>query len=191
MSGEPTQPGLIRVYATSKLRNRLPLDDHGALQSVQRGARQLNPNPLSGWHADLKILQRRQCVIFVHDQTRFALVLPCLRKPDFENLDRHFADVFVNTLLKVGMPPEAINQAAAYIAPLRFDHALDRSVMGTLNQLAADLEHKLWYERQAITDLLPYSTSAWLSDRPCHVKGQKDCIWPIDAMRELVSRTIH
>ncbi len=63
--------------------------------------------------------------------------------------------------------------------------------MGTLTQLAADIEHKLWYEDLSVSEVLPYSTSAWLSNRPCHVRGVKECIWPIDAMEALLSRRVH
>lgn len=97
----------------------------------------------------------------------------------------------MNTLLKTGMPEETITRAANSIEPLKFDHPLDRSVTGTLNQLAGDVEHQLWYERTNVSDLLPYSTSAWLSNRPCHVKGQKDCIWPIDSMKAILYRAVH
>ena len=192
MNSEAAQAAnVVCVYATNKLRGKLTLDGNNEIPRARSVERSIGCNPLSGWHAHLKILQRRQCVIFIHDQSRFPLILPCLKKPDFEKLDWYFQDVFMNTLLRLGMPSEVVNEAANHIAPLRFDHTLDRSVMGTLNQITADLEHQLWYERQAINDLLPYSTSAWLADRPCRVKGEKDCIWPVDAMRKIVARTIH
>ena len=182
---------MISVYATNKLRRKLPLDERGVLPTPCHHEAITCHNPLNGWHAHLLILQRRQCVLFVHNHSRLALILPCLKKPDFASLNWHFEDVLMNTLLKVGMPEHVINRAANCIAPLCFDQPLDRSVMGTLNQLAADIEHQLWYERKNISDLLPYGTSAWLSDRPCHVKGQKDCIWPIDSVKEILDRTVH
>ncbi len=182
---------MISVYATSKLRNKLFLDENGVLPAAGPGRESSSPNPMNGWHANLVWLQRRQCVIFVHDESRFPVFIPCLKKPDFENLDWHFQDVLMNTLLKVGMPKVVLNRAVEYLSPLCFNHELDRSVMGTLNQLVSDVDHSLWYRDEQVTELLPYSTSAWLSDRPCHVKGVRDCIWPGDAMRALLERTVH
>lgn len=182
---------MISVYATSKLRSRLPLDENGVLPTAGAAEESSSQNPLSGWHANLVRLQRRQCVIFVHDHSRFPLFIPCLKKPDFGNLESHFQDVLMNTLLKVGMPQEVLDRAAGYLSSLRFNHTLDRSVMGTLNQLVSDVDHRLWYRDEQVTELLPYSTSAWLSDRPCHAKGVRDCIWPVDAMRALLERTVH
>ena len=69
------------------------------------------------WHANLITIQRRQCVIAVHDATRFTLFIPCLTKKDFANLDWHFDDVFINTLLKSDMPPELINTCLLYTSP--------------------------------------------------------------------------
>ena len=37
-------------------------------------------SPLGGWHGHLFTLDRRQCVMFMHDATRYALFLPGLRK---------------------------------------------------------------------------------------------------------------
>ena len=61
------------------------------------------------WHANLITIQIMQCVIVVHDATRFTLFISCLTKKDFANLGWHFNDVFINTLLKCDMPPELVN----------------------------------------------------------------------------------
>ncbi len=38
-------------------------------------------NILSGWHASLIILQRQNCILWVHDTTCFAIFTPCLKIP--------------------------------------------------------------------------------------------------------------
>ena len=167
------------------------MGENDALPADRPAKPPLPKNPLNGWHAHLITLQRRQCVLFVHNYSRFALIIPCLKKLDFASLDWHFEDLLMNTLMRTGMPKDTITRAAHSIEPLQFDHPMDRSVMGTLNQLAADVEHQLWYEDMDVGELLPYSTSAWLSERPCKVKGQKDCIWPIDSMKAILDRVVH
>ncbi len=139
---------------------------------------------LGDWHANLILLQGRQCVLFVHDVTRFAVFVPCLIKPDLARLDWHFQDVLMNTLLKTDVSPELLEKATRFLGPLRFDNNCNRSVQGTMNQMAQDLGHLLYYDKADITGVLPYSTSRWLSDRPCTAKGVKGCIWPIRAMHE-------
>ena len=43
-------------------------------------------SPLGSWHGHLFTLDRRQCVMFCHDATRFVLFMPGLHKVDFEEL---------------------------------------------------------------------------------------------------------
>lgn len=52
--------------------------------------------------------------------------------------------------------------------------------------MVSDVEITLDYRGQKITDLLPYSTSVMLSDRPCTIKGVKGAIWPIREMENLL-----
>jgi hypothetical protein len=140
------------------------------------------------WHANLIIVQRRHCVIAVHDATRFPLFIPCLTKKDFANLNWHFNDVFINALLKSDMPPELVNAAATNYQPLTFDKTCNRSVQGTMNQVAQEIDYGLYYKATSVADISPYRFSADLSHRPCGVKGQKDYIWPDREMRSLLSR---
>ncbi|MDF2178588.1 hypothetical protein P2G88_10040 [Aliiglaciecola sp. CAU 1673] len=140
------------------------------------------------WHANLITIQRRQCVIALHDATRFALFIPCLTKKDFANFDWHFHDVFINTLLKSEVPPELIDVATTSYQPLTFDTTCNRSVQGTMNQIAQEIDYGLYYINASVADISPYRYSAELSHRPCNVKGHKDCIWPDKAMAELLAK---
>ena len=185
---------MIHLYCTQKLIAKLPvtqglLPEGEQLKSSIRegGSEIILNNPLSGWHANLLILQRRNCVLLVHNQTRFPVFMIGLTKPDFAAFDYHFADCFMNTLLKVGANEEQMQSAQDLLAPVSINKSNDRSVQGTLNQMKGDIEHMLWYDNAQITECSPYKTAAWLAKRPCNVKGQKDCIWPIDAMLELLS----
>lgn len=178
---------MIKIHATKKLLARLPIDDKGLLSEGEK----LQPapaaqSPLSGWHANLLQLQDQNSILLTHDTTRFSVFVPCLRKEDFPALDWHFQDALMNTLLKAGAHQAQLDAAAAHLSQLCFDSDCDRSVQGTMNQMKGDLEHKLWYDRLGVQELLPDSTSAWLADRPCTVKGHKDCVWPIRAMFALL-----
>ncbi len=180
---------MIRVHSTKKLLAKLPLDDSGRLLSKHRGGEAANDSPetwLSGWHANLVTLQRRQCVLFAHDATRFPVFIPCLTKRDFAELDSWFGDVFMNTLLKLGATNQQMNAASSALGPLVFDSDCNRSVQGSMNQMVQDLDHSLWYNNAKVEDLPIYSTSASLAHRPCGVKGAKDWVWPDKAMLALI-----
>lgn len=138
------------------------------------------------WHSNIVTIQRRQCMIAVHDLTRFTLFIPCLTKKDFANLDEQFNDVLINTMLKSDIPPELVNIAATNYQPLTFDTICNRSVQGTMNQVVQDIDYGLYYNRVSVADIWAYRYSADLNHRPCGVKGQKDYIWPDKEMAKLL-----
>lgn len=186
---------MIHLHCTKKLLAKLPLYDDGRLRSQQNRplvAIDNKANPLSGWHANLIILQRRQCVLFVHDATRFPVFVPALKKADFAELDWHFQDGFMNTLLKVGADDTIMKAAEKHLAPLMCDTTTNRSVQGSINRMAQDIGHLLDFEECSVMDLSPYHTGVWLAERPCSIKG-KDYIWPAREMLELLGaeRTPH
>jgi len=180
---------MINLYCTQKLVAKLPVEKGLLPEGEQLQAslqEKIVNNPLSGWHANLLTLQRRSCVLMVHNQTRFPVFMIGLTKPDFATLDYHFVDCLMNTLLKVGANEEQMQSAQELLAPVSINKSNDRSVQGTLNQMKGDIEHMLWYDNAKIIDCSAYKMAAWLAERPCNVKGQKDCIWSIEAMLKLL-----
>lgn len=143
--------------------------------------------PLSDWHANLLTIQRRNCVLLMHNQTRFPVFIIGLTKPDFAKLDFLFVDSFLNTLLKVGANNQKLQKAASLLGSLTIAKANNRSVQGTMNQMKGYIEHLLWFDQINIMDCSPYRTAAWLAERTCMIKGQKDCIWPIKEMLALLN----
>jgi hypothetical protein len=183
---------MITLYCTQKLLTKLPVPQgllpEGEALNASLNEKILN-NPLSGWHAHLLSLQRRQCVLLVHDQTRFPLLLSCLTKPDFATLDYHFADALMNTLLKLGADEDQMQTAQDLLAPVCIAKAFDRSVQGNMNQMGQEIEHMLQYQNVSINDISTYRTAVWLAQSPRKVKGQKDYLWPEKAMLALLDTT--
>ena len=184
---------MIRIHSTKKLFAKLPVNSEGRLPSMKGSVPSSvsmpeSLNPLSGWHANLVLFQRRNCVLFVHDKTRFTMLATCLTKPDFADLERHFADVFMNTLLHLNASEQQLDTASRLLQTMVIDTLCDRSVQGTMNQMKQMTDHIFWSDNIDITKLSPYSFSARLSGTPCMIKGQKDCLWPIRDMFELLDQ---
>lgn len=187
---------MISVTATKKLLAKLPLSEEGflphayapegmTLTGEQQKAGQAE-SLLSGWHAHLFTLQRRNCALFVHNGTRFPLFIPSLTKPGFASIDWHFQNALMNTLLEVGAGKTALQRAKALMGPLHFESGVNRSVQGTLNQMKNDLEYSLWFNDTKLLDVPAQRLSAWLANRPCTMRGGKDFVWPMNAMTELL-----
>lgn len=183
---------MIRLHATRKLFERLPLNEDGQFAIAPRSQwlfdqAALDINPLSDWHGNLITLQRRNTLLLVHDATRFPLVLPVVTKPDLAELNDRFVDVLMNTLLKCGADDAQMKTAHAYLRPLQVDTQCSRSEQGTLNRMKDELEHLLWYDKVNIAGLSGYRTGAWLADTPRTVKG-KGYLWPQKEMLNLLGR---
>jgi hypothetical protein len=172
---------MIQVHATKKLLAKMPAQTKPGAEDILAAPQ----SKLGSWHANLLTIQRRNCLLFVHDQTRFPVFIPALTKPDFAKIDRFFDDALMNTLLKCDATQEQLDTAAALLQPLAFVGGTDRSVLGTLNQLGQDIDHILYFDSLNVADMAGYALSASLAERPCHVKGQKDYIWPRDAFQLL------
>jgi len=139
---------------------------------------------LGSWHANLYVIDRHQCVMFCHDQTRFALFMPGLKKKDFANLDYWFSDIYINTLLKAGYPPQIIEATTGLLDELQFDTHCDRSVQGTLRTVRAMDLDALLMRVANVMELPLYSTSVWLNERPVTTRDRpkSQSLWPKDEM---------
>ena len=170
-------------HCTQKLAARIPsitdLPDPGA-EPVSQAHR------LRSWHAHLLTLDRRQCVLFCHDVTRYVLFLPGLRAPQFAELGRWHRDLFLAVLQAQGLAHHHIARAGLTLGSLQMDRNTDRSVLASMNRVAGDLRFGLLRGTSNVMELDPIRTSLWLNDRPCTV--HKTWIWPDKAMREIVEQ---
>lgn len=143
-------------------------------------------SPLGSWHAHLFTLDRRQCVMFCHDATRYVLFLPGLRKADFTELGgKWFRPLYLATLAMSGCSAAQLGKVDLALGPMRFDTVTDRSVQGSLRVAKQDLEAWL-YRVPNVMDLDPLAMSCHLNERPATVYGK--CVWPEKAMLEAVAR---
>ncbi|KGJ88391.1 DUF6933 domain-containing protein [Colwellia psychrerythraea] len=178
------------IHCTKKLASKLPENTNKQNQQIAIGLL----NEWQHWHANIITVQRKQCVIAVHDATRYAVFVPNMTKKHLAEFELHMQDVFINSLIKAGVDIALVDKAARYFTQYsqqldtQFDTQCNRSVQGTMRLMAEELDWNLKHNGQHFDDIALYSTSAWLSDRPCNIKGQKECLWPIKAMTELLTK---
>ena len=140
-------------------------------------------SPIGSWHGHLLIIDRRQCVMFVHDATRYALFLPGLRKEQFAVLGDLFRSIYLATLAMFECSDTQIRKVELALGPVLFDMATDRSVQGSLRVAKQDLEAWL-YRVPNVMDLDPVEVSCKLSHRPATIHGK--WLWPEQAMLQRV-----
>lgn len=141
---------------------------------------------LGSWHAHLYTYDRRQCVLFCHDETRYCLFLPGLVKVDFAELGRLHRELFLATLVVLSVPEVKIARVALALGPVQFDRNTDRSVLGSLR--TADIDLSWLIEGVHVLDCDPLAVSVRLNERPTSVKGK--WLHPNKAMLEKVSQVV-
>ncbi|MBA4502119.1 DUF6933 domain-containing protein [Marinobacterium marinum] len=174
----------MRIHVTRKLADKLKKAGFEIADAPQE-----SPSALGEWHANITTIQRRQCLVFTHDQTRFSLALIGVTQKELKALTFWFNDMLGNTMLKLGYPAELMERAVGLVDELSFDTACSRSVQGTLKNMMLDLEALTW-DGSDIMELGPYSVSARLCERPCGIKDMKkrEFIWPAAEMLNLLKQ---
>jgi Domain of unknown function (DUF6933) len=149
------------VHCTQKLAVKLPEVSATPLAET---------SPLGSWHANLYRYDRRQCVMFCHDDTRFSLFLPGMVKADFAELGRLHREIFLATLMAMNVPQSLLARVALFLGPMRCDRKTDRSVLGSLR--TADLDLSWLIHGVNVLDCDPLALSLKLNERPASVKGR-------------------
>lgn len=149
------------LHCTQKLAARLPAVS--ALPLTE-------DSPLGGWHAHLYHYDRRQCVLFCHDESRYCLFLPGLVKADFAELGRLHRELFLATLVAIAVPEALLNRVALALGPVQSDRHTDRSVLGSMR--TADLDLSWMIHDQHVLDCNPLAIARKLNERPASVRGR-------------------
>lgn len=141
-------------------------------------------SPFNHWHAQLYVIDRRQCVLFCHDLSHFMVFLPGITQPQFAELEAHFRAVLFATLQRFGVTASRLKAVALAWGPACYDTVTNRSVLSSMNIARRDLDG--WLERVPnVMELDPVAVSAELSQRPVTV--HKQWSWPNQVMLAAVA----
>lgn len=164
------------LHCTQKLAAKLPEVSAAPLSES---------SPLGSWHAHLYTIDRRQCMLFCHDATRYMLFLPGLRKEQFADLGRLHRELFLATLAAEGVATGILKRVELTLGPARFDCATDRSVLSSMNVARGNMDC-LKVREDHISDIDPLETARWLNERPVTIRGKWS--FPAEAMLEQIQR---
>lgn len=163
------------IHCTQKLAAKLPAVSATPLQETSL---------IGSWHAHLYTYDRRQCVLFCHDESRYCLFLPGLVKRDFAEIDRLHRALFLATLAVQDIPEAQLGRIAMALGPAQFDCNTDRSVLGSLRTADIDLSWQI--HETHVLDIDPVAVSVKLNKRPTSVKGKY--FFPDQKMLEIIRR---
>lgn len=155
--------------------------------------RQLTDEPtiqagIYGWHANLYRFYRRKSVLVVNDETRFAVFLPGLRKPELQDFENLFRASLKRELLRLGAAKGDVAKALLTLGPMSWGKTHSRSVLGTMNDMAFCMEVQM-----SRLGGLPGNDDelGWLSksinEMPCNSKDRRGYFIPADEMKKLIA----
>ena len=142
---------------------------------------------LEGWHLNLVLLARRKCVLAVNDQTRFTLLLTGLAKPDFMTFEKHFWKALSEGLRWIGLSRGRIAEARLLMGNLEYGKTHSRSVLGTLNEMAYQLEFLIRrLGRLPFDEVERMWISQQLNNMPCGSIHHSGYLIPTEEVKNLV-----
>ncbi len=155
--------------------------------------RQLTEEPtiqsgIYGWHANLYRFYRRKSVLAVNDETRFAVFLPGLRKPELQDFENLFRARLKTELLRFGVVKGDAAKALLALGPISFGKTHSRSVLGTMNDMSfcMEVQMKRLGRLPKNDDELSWVSKS-INEMPCNSKDRRGYFIPADEMKKLIS----
>ena len=128
---------MAHIGCTAKLLKTLKIPTPHSIEPAANADSQFH------WHANLLMVNRRPCVLFVHDLSLFNLMIPDfpVNQPDYAS------DVFLSWLSTVlqdtDTPKHMIETFLKGHASLKWGKTSSRSVLGSMNEFMIYYEHAI------------------------------------------------
>ncbi len=118
------------IRCTKKLQKEIGLKPNDLVEEDVETGR------LGSWHANLLLIDRRKCVLFVNDKTLFNFIIPGVKKVELVKLDYHFKSYLQCILGDEGFDKIICDQIQQEYDTIGFSSTNNKSVMGSMNDLA-------------------------------------------------------
>ncbi len=118
------------IRCTKKLQKEIGLKPNDLVEEDAETGR------LGSWHANLLLIDRRKCVLFVNDKTLFNFIIPGVKKAELIKLDDHFKNYLQCILADEGFDKIICDQIQQEYDTIGFANTNNKSVMGSMNDLA-------------------------------------------------------
>ncbi len=133
------------IKCTAKLLNEL-----GAKPTTAQD----QPRGLSDWHANLLGLERKKYVLFTNDQTLYSFLVRWVRTPRLADFFERFRLGLFTSLMSERFEDAQIGYVLSGHLQVIISKTNSRSVLGSMNELAFQIESMIRVSRLADTDLL-------------------------------------
>jgi hypothetical protein len=91
---------------------------------------------LGSWHANLLYIDGRKCILFANDKTLFNFLVPAVSRARIRELERLFRSSLACVIADEKLSPEVVRSIDSEYEDLGFASTNNRSVLGSMNDLA-------------------------------------------------------
>ncbi|MEE9270158.1 MAG: hypothetical protein V3V49_07845 [Candidatus Krumholzibacteria bacterium] len=120
---------MLLFRCTKKLLHELRVEPDERFESDEGGF-------LGSWFAHLLRIERRKCVLFTNSGTLYSFLVVGLRRPEFQNFRDTFVRHLLTNLSREGLDVIVARRLAADSEPVAYAKTNNRSVLGSMNELA-------------------------------------------------------
>jgi hypothetical protein len=128
-----TEMAIIRC--TAKLLKEMGLSKSALINTAKECS------PLGEWHANLIFIDRKKCVLFANDATLFNFIAADVLRSVIRNLGDLFLLHLSCMLHEEGVKTEVVERALATCGEISFSTSNNRSVLGSMNEMAFQYEY--------------------------------------------------
>ncbi|AGB41066.1 Plasmid pRiA4b ORF-3-like protein [Halobacteroides halobius DSM 5150] len=131
---------MLTINCTGKLRKEIDFEIEESLEAKR--------DDFYNWHAHLITIKRRKTLVLMNVQTRYAIVLYGLKKPDFKNLGQLIFDAIKDNFKAEGIKEFYLNEYLENIDQIKYTKTYSRSIISSINYLKR-------FIKQGIADYIP------------------------------------
>ena len=142
---------------------------------------------LGQWHANLLYINRRKCVLFANDKTLLNFIIADVLRTQIKKLDEMFELMFRCVLASEGFSKEFVETVLAEYSEVQFGKSNNRSVLGSLNDLAFHYKYSILESGGPHSPKVP-AIIARLNRMPMGTSA--GYIYPLEELRKLFKTAI-
>lgn len=125
------------IRCTKKLQTAMGLKPKALIQH------EVEPSLLGSWHANLLVINRSKCVLLANDKTLLNFIIPAVQKAQWQSIDIEFKGMLQCILADEGFDKSIIEQVLFAYDQIGFANTSNRSVIGSMNDLAFHYQFKI------------------------------------------------
>jgi len=118
---------MLILEVSKKLENELKINTHNVIP--------MEEDKFYSWHANLFMYNRRKCIIFMNDKTRYCFVLYGLKKEQFKNLQSIITDAISENFIIEGFDKEVVDNYVQKLGYVLYSKSNDRVTMGQMSDM--------------------------------------------------------